>query len=47
MNTVVKQRLAGEGGAPFEGEQEGGKARPSEPGRGRVSPPANPDGVTA
>ncbi|MFH1626461.1 MAG: hypothetical protein ABID54_15080 [Pseudomonadota bacterium] len=34
------------GGAPIEGEQEG-EGQPEEAGRGKYSPPANPERVTA
>jgi len=46
VNTVVKERLAGEVGRPSRVSRKG-KARPSEPGRGRVSAPANPERVTS
>jgi len=46
VNTVVSERLAGEVGYPSRVSRKG-KTRPLEPGRGRVSPPANPERVTS
>jgi len=46
VNTVVTERLAGEVGHPPMVSRKG-KTRPSEPGRGKVSPPANPERVTS
>jgi len=45
-NTVVRERLAGEVGYPSRVSRKG-NAPPSERGRGKVSPPANPERVTS
>jgi hypothetical protein len=45
-STIIHERLAGEVGYPSRVSREG-KAGPSEAGRGKYSPPANPERVTS
>jgi len=45
-STIIHERLAGEVGYPSRVSREG-KAGPSEAGKGKYSPPANPERVTS